>query len=90
MKRASDKARPQVSASVLPAWVLLVASVSFMLDHLVMPNGHRGAYDLHARETDSAATVEAGFESESPQGLSFPAPIYMFYSSTAAVVLLNS
>lgn len=39
---------------VLPAWVLLVASVSFMLDHLVMTNGHRGAYDLHARETDSA------------------------------------
>lgn len=42
-----------MAVSVLPAWVLLVASVSFMLDHLVMTNGHRGAYDLHARETDS-------------------------------------
>lgn len=53
MKWANDKACLHVSVSVLPAWVLLVASVSFMLDHLVMTNGHWGAYDLHARETDS-------------------------------------
>lgn len=53
MRWANDKACLHVFVSVLPAWVLLIASVSFMLDHLVMTNGHRGAYDLHARETDS-------------------------------------
>lgn len=53
MRWANDKACLLVFVSVLPAWVLLIASVSFMLDHLVMTNGHRGAYDLHARETDS-------------------------------------
>lgn len=42
-----------MGVSVSPAWVLLIASVSFMLDHLVMANDHRGAYDLHARETHS-------------------------------------
>lgn len=57
-----------VSAGVSPAWVLLVASVSFMLDHLVMTDGHRGAYDLHARQADSA---DAEPESRSSQKLLF-------------------
>lgn len=57
-----------ISAGVLPAWVLLVASVSFMLDHLVMTDGHRGAYDLHARQADSA---DAELESRSSQKLLF-------------------
>lgn len=53
MKWANENACLHVPVSVLPAWVLFIASVSFMLDHLVMTDGHRGAYDLHARETDS-------------------------------------
>lgn len=35
------------------------------------------------------STMEAEFEPESPQSLSFSAPNYMFYSSTAADLLLN-
>lgn len=70
---------------VLPAWVLLVASVSFMLDHLVMTNGHRGAYDLHARETDSAQQQwRQSLESESAQSLSFAAPNYTFPGSSSS------
>lgn len=42
----------------VPAWVLLVASVSFMLDHLVVTDGHWRAHDLHARETHSGQAAQ--------------------------------
>lgn len=42
---------------VKPAWILLIASVSFMLDHLVMANGHWRAHNLHARQTHSGSAA---------------------------------
>lgn len=42
----------------VPAWVLLVASVSFMLDHLVVTDGHWRAHDLHARQTHSGRAAQ--------------------------------
>lgn len=36
-----------------PSRVLLITLISFMFDHLIMPNGQRGAHYLHPRETDS-------------------------------------
>lgn len=42
---------------VKSAWVLLIASVPSMFDHLVMTNGHWRAYDLHARQTHSGSNV---------------------------------
>ena len=41
------------SGEWLPAWVLLIPLVPFMLDHLIMANRHRGAHYLHPRETYS-------------------------------------
>lgn len=41
----------------VPAWILLIASVSFMLDHLVMANGHWRAHNLHARQTHSGSAA---------------------------------
>lgn len=46
-----------VSVPVVPAWILLIASVSFMLDHLVMANGHWRAHNLHARQTHSGSAA---------------------------------
>lgn len=44
--------------SSVPAWILLIASVSFMLDHLVMTNGHWRAHNLHARQTHSGKAAD--------------------------------
>lgn len=76
-----------VSAGLLPAWVLLVASVSFMLDHLVMTDGHRGAYDLHARQADSVQTQNRSHDH--PKSFCFSALDYKSCGVTAAVVHLN-
>lgn len=86
VSRANEKARLHVSVSVSPAWVLLVASVSFMLNHLVMTNGHGGAYDLHAREADSARQQ---WRQSLSQNRPKAAPNYIFHSSVAVVVLPN-
>lgn len=48
------------------ARILLIASVPFMLDHLVMTNGHRRAHNLHARQAHSGSDVIV---------LSTPAPV---------------
>lgn len=54
---------------VKSARVLLIASVSFMLDHLVMANGHWGAHDLHPRQAHSRSDVII---------LSTPAPVLIW------------
>lgn len=51
-ERPTWQTKPPLILKV-PAWILLVASVSFMLYHLVMTNGHWGAHNLHAGQSHS-------------------------------------
>jgi hypothetical protein len=44
----------------VPAWILLIAPVSFMLDHLVMSDGHWRAHYLHPRQTHSETDRNTG------------------------------